>query len=268
MGLDVYLYESAASIEAIARAQEEYDAAVEKTYEEARRRLGLTPEASWTKELGETVASIQAERGIVEPALETGVKDAPSKSYPDHLFKVGYWRSSYNGGGINHVLGNATGKDLYWIAEPPGDVYRFRPHWPRLRERAKLAREEFDAWLQKNGGLRVMRVAPNMFIGLEGLPTSEAQAMAQYLDVVARHGKGGDDGYSCREGDFFPAGLKVVGMLPGIDEMFGRKSVATYVVYEDGEQSWYLHALEIVEETADFVLSKPDPDRYLLHWSG
>jgi hypothetical protein len=39
-----------------------------------------------------------------------------SKINPDHLFKVDYWRSSYNASGFNSIVHNFLGEDLYTIA--------------------------------------------------------------------------------------------------------------------------------------------------------
>jgi len=32
--------------------------------------------------------------------------------------------------------------------------------------------------------------------------------------------------------------------------------------------SWYVHALEIVKETIEYVMKQPDQNLYYLHWSG
>ena len=39
-----------------------------------------------------------------------------------------------------------------------------------------------------------------------------------------------------------------------------------YLIYE-ADLSWYQQALEIVLETIEYVLSQPDKEKYVLHWS-
>jgi hypothetical protein len=34
------------------------------------------------------------------------------------------------------------------------------------------------------------------------------------------------------------------------------------------EDDWYLQALEVLLESCDWILAKPDPQSYYVHWSG
>ena len=36
----------------------------------------------------------------------------------------------------------------------------------------------------------------------------------------------------------------------------------------EGDNDWYINALEIVKETIEYVLGKDNIDQYYLHWSG
>ena len=104
-----------------------------------------------------------ARAAVAEMAREIGVGEwgesplkqkikLPSATYPDHLFKIGYLRSSYNSGGTNHVLRNALDKDLYWVfgyegnAEPDNEA----PDWQASRDRALALRDEWTAYIAKN----------------------------------------------------------------------------------------------------------------------
>ena len=57
-----------------------------------------------------------------------------SRKYPDHLFKIGYFRSSYNESGINYVL-ESRGLPTLWTVfdAKPGE---FVPDWEKSLERA------------------------------------------------------------------------------------------------------------------------------------
>jgi hypothetical protein len=74
----------------------------------------------------------------------------------------------------------------------------------------------------------------------------------------------GDNGYSNALGEFFPKGMNVYAILRG--KRFNSNSI--YVVTDSAGLDWYLNALEIVQETIEFVLAQPDPQNYYLVWSG
>jgi hypothetical protein len=78
--------------------------------------------------------------------------ELPSATYPDHLFKIGYLRSSYNDGGINRLLDIAVGRDLYWVfgREREG-AYHFVPDWQAARERAATLRADWVAHAETDG---------------------------------------------------------------------------------------------------------------------
>lgn len=97
-----------------------------------------------------------------------------------------------------------------------------------------------------------------------------------------------DGNYSNRDGEFnLKESLKVVAFIPGTNSVLGTQP-CTYVVYKKAdeeletdikvgqvtskldrkEKDWYLQALEVTRETIEYVLSKPDPQNYYVHWSG
>jgi hypothetical protein len=112
-----------------------------------------------------------------------------SKVHPtEDLFKIGYFRSSYNSAGINSVLDATIHMDLYSVFKP-NDRYIFRPAWNACLKRANVLRATFKKYI-------------------EGLDTKSASDL-----------------------------------------------------------EWYVQALDIVVETIEYVLAKPDKEKYYFHWS-
>ena len=80
---------------------------------------------------------------------------------PEHLFKVGYFRSSYNPAGINSLLRQLLGVDMDDIFNP-GDEYCFQPNWAEVKAALELTLEEFKA-KTANGYFRVLEESFNAF---------------------------------------------------------------------------------------------------------
>jgi hypothetical protein len=185
--------------------------------------------------------------------------------YTDHYFKIGYFRSSYNGGGINNVLSNLGIPTLYYIFSAK-DKYKFKPDW---NDALVKCNEVYEA-LKAKPNLRCFEVGWNEFFGSPDTATitSEAEALEAYAKE-SRRDTTFKEGYSNAVGHFYPSGLKVFGLISGAKKRFfvDQKLPCTFVVME-GENEWYLQALEIVKDTIEFVLSQKDKSKYSLHWSG
>jgi len=132
-----------------------------------------------------------------------------------------------------------------------------------------------------------MCIIGNTFMPSE-MPGSEAEAMKIVAREVANTSPFGDEGYSNRAGHFFlKEGIEAVAFIPGIQRIF-REQPCMYVVTRKKKEhvvgnrkitevvdkldrgvdrDWYLKALEIVQETIEYVLKQPDPQNYYLHWS-
>lgn len=200
--------------------------------------------------------AVARELGLTEDGHHPQVEEVklPSARWPDHYFKIGYFRSSYNDTGINSVLrsfGLPTLSDIF----NPGDEYEFVPNWEAARQNASrvLAGLRSQATL----GIRVLEVRPNMLRRTHELPAS-AEAARQIIANERKH----NDGcwYSNIHGDFFPDRLPVVALIPG--------QYCVFAAYKlDDNMDFYTQALEIVIETCDYVLAQPDHPDYYLHWS-
>lgn len=257
MGLDVYLYKCAdiAAHQAWERRREaksETIKIVKDDYEPYRKAM-----AKW-----------DAENPDPSPEVEVS---ADSKVHPDHLFKVGYLRSSYNGGGIERVLSTATGKGLAFIFEAT-DEYILRPDWGACMKRAVEARDAFDLHVKEHGSYGIMTASRNMF-SPEGGPASDEESMAAFRAERSRWNdqaermKSFGSSYGNATGEFFMGEpLKVVALIPGTESILGKRPVV-YAVFEK-DLSWYQHALQIVVEMIEHVVAQPDAQLHYLHWSG
>jgi len=273
MGLDVYLYKYTQFAERIAaeQAREERHEANWQAMQNGRKYEDLSESEK------ESVRAKNEAEDAANPLPGTTEKiEIPSAKHPEHYFKVGYLRSSYNDSGINNILRNLLGKDkdLHSIFDVTREDYHVRPDWQTAKDKALALLVEFNRHVEENGFMCVMDVTHNAFIDPRQTPGSEKEA----LDIFARlrreqmgrrDGEGGN--FSNRDGHFFFSGdgFKVRALLPGRYKSFAGEQLATYVVYE-GEADWYRQALEITIEMCDWVLSQPaDPAvEYVLHWSG
>ena len=204
--------------------------------------------------------------GLVDGRYPTESISFNSNVDPEHLLKVGYFRSSYNGSGLNSVLNGRTGKDLYYIFSDP-DGHPFVPNWSVALVRCNEAIEEFAENLKTTAQYNVIDVGPNVFRTPEIL--SDKEALEAFLTEINQEKEYKFDGsYSNAVGHFFPKGLNIKAAIEGLG-VFGKP--VTYLVYENTQETsdwkWYTDALLIVRETILYVLEQNDPSEYGLVWS-
>ncbi len=185
-----------------------------------------------------------------------------SQKYPDHMFKIGYFRSSYNRGGIDSVMRDSCGitlSDIFGV----GDEYLVAPEWEAALASAKEAR----AALANRDRLRAQQIGANPFAAEDLSVLHEADAIDIVREEMAKE-RGSFQNFSNIHGSFWlgETGLEIVAAVPG-KGFLGRPVV--YLVYEDSEEGWewYIQAMDIVIETCEWVLSQDDPSKYALHWS-
>ena len=194
----------------------------------------------------------------------------PSKKYPEHIFQIGYFRSSYNGSGTNSILRQYTGRDLYWIFENATDLdddgYIRRPDWADAKERAKELLKDFKKEIQSTAGFKTVEVNDIRF-NEDELP-DENEVLKKFLEErkTWEKSKNSFDNYSNRGGSFFmKEPLEVYAVMP--TKGFGKPT--TLIVKDDG--TWpehYIQALEVVIETCNYILATKEPENYTTHWSG
>lgn len=267
MGLDIYLYrydnrEETEKLETI------FEEAEQKNWDKLGSYDSLTDEQKETvrTENKALAVSMGLTEGGDDPRKQKIENDHPK--YKDHYFKIGYFRSSYNGGGINRIMANFGLPGLYEIFGRDRDEdYIFAPDWILSLARVTDAIEQ----LKQRGNYRCFEVDANEFSSKE-LPSSEEDALALAITNISKD-RVMDGGFSNIDGHFFPSGIKVFALIPGNKKSLfaalhgvpGQRPT-TYVISE-GENEWYIQALEIVRDTIQFVLDQPDKDKYFLHWS-
>ena len=186
--------------------------------------------------------------------------ELPSDLHPDHNFRIGYFRSSYNGSGINRILENRGLSDLFEIfgLEDAGEVL---PDY----EQALINVKEVLAELRQDKGYHVECVSGNIF--REPTVTSQAEALRIFENELSTH-LDSSNAYSNINGEFYMGQpLNVVALIPGIDNTLGKRN-CTYVVYKsENGIAYYIQALEIVQETIEFILAHENPQEFYMYWS-
>lgn len=262
MGLDIYLYRYD-NFDETRKREIEYQEFSKKTWEgkvwdkmtEAEKDELYAKDKAFADSLGldKWGSDKNAAEGI----------EICSEKYPDHYFKIGYFRSSYNGGGINHILENMGLPRLDKIFDVPRDEYYVHPDWVRARANLVKLLEDFKA----KPGYRVRHVSGNILTSDRG-PNSEKEALDAFLEEVEENKNSTfDEGYSNAKGEFhIKTPMKVLGMIPGTYSLLGERN-CVYVITES-ENWWYEQAIEIMIDTCDYVLAQENINQYYLHWSG
>lgn len=259
MGLDVYLAQCEDRENEIAK-QDEALAIVNKLYE-VDNYENLSDEKK--DEISEKAKEIRASLGLDIYGSSTKIKDVKinSNMFPEHMFKVGYFRSSYNGAGTNSVLKKRIGYDMYDIFGYSEDVYYFVPNWDESLVRVENAISDMNQFLNSEIG---------KYDSIEVSGMTCAKNENEALEIFKEQlNKKSEYNYSCRNGNFFLAEpITVVGFIQGGDGFFGsKKSFLITKKKETTEKDWYLQALEIMRETIQYVLAQPNKEHYFFKWS-
>lgn len=268
MGLDVYLYHNPDFINS--RAKENL---VEEFYNKIWQEAGPyhTISQRQKEEIKGRTTKFAEEHECTEEygghKYTTQIRKK-SELYPEHLFQVGYFRSSYNSGGFNNIMstyGLATLYDLFPHSDREG---YFVPDWKSSLDMARVALVKLENTMGSTAGENsVMFVGMNMFLSPDSYPKDKATAMSVFLENMGKDTFGGD--YSNAAGQFIKDGINVVAVLPGFD---GWGSPGVYLFSKNKKEEgaplqFYYEALRIVVETIEYVLSKPDPHNYYFSWS-
>lgn len=271
MGLDIYL-KWFDNHEETMEAEREYERLSEENWDGNQEdgkydKLSEEQKESYRKKDKEIAAQLGLNSwGSAEEGDKMKSIEFDCKRYPDHYFKVGYFRSSYNAGGIEKILRNLGLDTLHDIFnyERGSEEYYFQPNWERSLEKVKKVIEEF----KKTSPIRCYEESSNIF--KEPNIKSEADAIKAYMNQQEQFNKREDksfDSYGNSEGTFYMGEpLKVKAMIPGKSNLLGERDCVYIITESDNE--WYIQALEIVQETIEYVLSKKDKEKYYLTWSG
>jgi len=252
MGLDVYL-ERCDNVERARKLEAEYWAEYDAIWNEYPGHSEMTPVQ--IDEARARYRALATKLGLNEdgeyPDRE-GVR-LDSAKYPDHLFKIGYWRSSYNQGGINNYLRRRQRATL-WVLNPNHE-HEFTPDWDKALADAKLLLGSLKEIVGLPAGTYNVITVRNFSVIKE--VKSDAQALEMFWGELKQSPEWRS--YSNNRGYFFLNGIDVRAVILGEEDV--------YIVHKDSDVSWYVHALEIVVETIEYVLDQPDPETYYLVWS-
>lgn len=280
MGLDIYLYKChMESIPKMIEIADKHGEIGESAWDgHEYESMSDSEKDACRKKQEELQSAFVASNGI--PVFQAGSSsydtigeesiELDSKLHPDLYFKIGYFRSSYNAGGLNSIARNRDLMSLYDVFPTAGDDYHVIPNWEKSLELAKKARGQWIAE-NKRSKFSVLSESINPF-AVSTTINSEKEA----LDAVIEQSKAWEtegasafDEYSNRDGVFSKPGRQVHGVFIGKQESLGNLRPTAFIVYSDPDAlGWYIKAWDVVIETCEYVLSQPDPEKYLLHWSG
>lgn len=272
MGLDVYLYRQP-NREETRKQEEEYEPIARQVSKDLYAEMGVAdfgglPEEKTAEYFAERDKRLEPHRKRLNLDKYGGSNtceriELPSKKHPDHYFKIGYWRSSYNEGGINSVLRRHIGKDIY-DAVNPGDEDEFRPDWKKSMDALVDLMMEFKASIDELGGVDCFAVSAGRMHCVDSLAGAEDAESALKVFHEEQKKDCAFESYSSANGHFFKEPIEVLGIVAG--EQYSRPCV--YVVHKGNTFEFYLQALEIMIETCDWVLAQDDVENYYLSWSG
>ena len=204
-----------------------------------------------------------------------------SKKYPKHYFKVGYFRSSYNDGGINRVLSNNLGEnsDLYYIFNVTDNYeYYFTPDWKLAFDRVREVRRRLKERIKETGGAYCFSVWH--YKDHENVVSSGAEAIQRYIQNKPKEKSKNKPKEKSKNKDFYSYSnidgyfsmdkpIEVYAIIQGKSEYkFTGEQQETYVVAKDKTKlKFYVQALDIIEETINYVLAQPNSQNYRLSWS-
>jgi hypothetical protein len=283
MGLDIYLYRYE-NFQDTERREHIYDKESSLYWEKFEKETGkkydemTQEEKDKISEMEEKLAKrLNLDRWGEDVALKKEV-EIDYEKYPEHYFKIGYFRSSYNESGINRKFHNLGLPVLDEIFRHEGEEdYCFRPIWESCLERLKGVYDELQKIISNGENYGVAVEDYNEF---QGSPNdhpikSSEDALKTFIEEKRRHcgDKSQKDvmpNYSSSKGEFyFGKPLEVVGVISGVKKrLFVDEHLpCQYLIYKDDSLDWYLQAVEIMKATVEYVLAQSDKEKYYLHWS-
>ncbi len=256
MGLDVYLYHFLIDQAEVIRREREYWTGSEQIWGEVAngRSYDLLSEGEQNL-IQSRENALATELGLNEEGEHPGKVEVEidHPQYPDHIFKIGYWRSSYNESGINSLLRCNFNTDLYRLM---GHESRESWQYPNWEECSTRVKQLLDSFRERRDNM--YQVLSSQVYG-EG-PATQEEALRLFLDEKNNRSHHFDS-YSSSLGEFwFGEPAHICAIMPS-------RSHGTWLIVKP-ETDWYVQALEIVKETCDYVLDQEDPEKYFLYWSG
>lgn len=197
------------------------------------------------------------------------IPEMNSQQFPEHYFKLNYFRSSYNDSGINRFCRTRYNNDgLYFIfneddKEKNSEIYK--PDWKGALERAKEL-------------LHLIETDPisNVVVGFQDVDTDSevdtAKAVKIFTEEFTKNFVTPDPfdkyNYSNRDGVFlFGSTETLIAMIPGKMRPYPGSGVFIFTQGKEKVTTWYEQAVKIIIESIELVLNSGDPENYSLIWS-
>lgn len=267
MGLDVYLRKNK-NLEDSKKREAEYSKRVDELWEAQGKKYD-----EYSKEEKDVIREkskvIAEELNLDEWGSSKDEEEIKidSKKYPEAYFKIGYFRSSYNPGGINRILRNMNLMDLDDIFNPD-DQYEFKPDWQAALGRIDETLLKINEIRDKNESYAVECFNTVNMRPQDGEVENEAQALELFLKM--KHEEHSFTSFSNAKGEFhLKEPLEVVALIKGVKKwgfMTDSPERVVYVIHKQDISS-YIQSLEIVKETIEYVLAQADKEHYFLAWS-
>lgn len=274
MGLDVHMRRYTVPMEEFERREAEAEAISTAVWDRHNKRVDST---QWTeadrKAWSDDCEASYTAAGFDKDGGSSACEDIefPSAKYPNHYFKIGYLRSSYNSNGINSVFGRLGLADLNAIFDRTDDSeYRFRPDWAAVKSRTVDVLRQYRGIRAKPfSNLDIEEVRAGFCAPLDG---TEASLLAQVREELTENAKRpafGGGGYSNVKGQFFPDGRTIHAIVRGKPGFLGTGVYFVTSIPKNSDGDFYEQALEILIETCDWALAQPQEsrDQLYLHWS-
>jgi len=272
MGLDVNLYHFE-NFEEAKKLEDKYSKASEAIWEKAGgfKKFDEMTEAE-RKEAREKCSKSRKTLGLDEHGevkTKTGI-EINSALYPDHYFKIGYFRSSYNPGGINSImdkLGLFTLYDIF-LEAGFGKSFYVIPDWKVAEARVAYTLRRFKVLLGSEAAKYDITWIQNSPHATKVESAKEALRKFHRRRKEWEKQKAPFGSWESRDAYFsLKEPLKVVAVMQGTQ--FKGMFEGVYLIHKVSKDrfEWYYHALEIVEETIQYILKHPKPGKYVLGWS-
>lgn len=176
------------------------------------------------------------------PAIKEEGVELDSAKYPEHMFKIGYLRSSYNNSGFDSMLSQLCNYDLGTIFNYDGD-YMFIPDWDKSLVRCDAMIDQ----LKCNNGYVVYPISP-----FNGIPTTmnhnchkEADSLRQYNSIMEENHK--DEPFETNEFQIWPKGTTLLAVVSGSNTILMRDESDEYYVYKPLDRREVTHAISVFE---------------------
>ena len=184
-----------------------------------------------------------------------------SLKYPDHSYSIGRFMNGQGPKDLGKVLSDLKIGSLEWIFNYNFEEgIEYRPNWVLALERVK----ESLSLLNATPYYRNERI--KFSADLKG-PLNSSEVMEIFYQELNKYPSLSEEtNYKNSKGDFyFQKPLEISAIIPSSSSNASTGATESYlhIIYKE-DSIFYKEALEIVQETCEWVLSQKDPENYWL----